>query len=121
MQPSDLVSSMDLHMPATSGLWRDGSLLVVDLNAANFAGRCPFTNETEGTTTAMPVFGPHPAGWNVTLRRGLHYGAKQELLKIDMPASKTCLQRRNAAKRKFGYMIAGVSVASLLAGTVLAI
>ena len=105
----------------TTGLWRDGALLVVDLQKADFGGRCPWTNELEKSTSNIPVFGPRPAGWHVTVRQGLIHGAKQQLLVLRLPASRGWLQRRNAAKRKFGFVIAGLGFAALLAGIVLTV
>ena len=102
-------------------MWRDGNFLVVDVNSANFAGRCPWTNLPENSTTLVPIFGPRPAGWQVSVQKGLHYGSKGKLLSLQLPASSGWLQRRRAAKQKFGFVIAGLGIAALLAGIVLAI
>ena len=103
-----------------NGLWRDGKLLVIQLDTADFTGRCPWTNEEVGKkTTSIPVFGPRPAGWSASLIGGIRHGAKREKLVLSLPASQGWLDRRASAKRRFGYVVALLGIASLVAGGVI--
>ncbi len=103
-----------------NGLWRDGNLLVIHLDKVSFAGRCPWTNEEVGPqTTKIPVCGPRPAGWNVSVLGGIRHGAKREMLVLPLPASQGWLARRASAKRRFGFLIALLGIASLVAGVVI--
>ncbi len=103
-------------MSSISGLWRDGELLVVELNGANFGGRCPWTNEVVSSIIQVPVCGPRPAGWHYNVLSGFGYGSKRALLTLPMPASEGWRARRDSAKRRFGYLIALLGLAAIVAG-----
>lgn len=106
-------------MAQTTGLWRDGDLLVVNLETANFAQCCPWTSEKVTTTTMVPVYGPRPAGWTVSVARGVRYEAKSQLLTLALPASRGWSERRLADKQGFGYLIALLALATGIAGVLL--
>lgn len=93
-------------MSDKAGLWQDGELLVVDLQNADFGGRCPWTNEESARKESISVLGPRPAGWSISLRRGVRYEAKQELLRLQLPASDGWIAKRQILKRQVGNLVA---------------